>query len=202
MNDKCAIQDSHSIAGDLNGLLSGFLVRKRIEAVKPFLAGRKRICDIGCGVFRWDSMLAEEVSYTGIDAEEDIVRYNQGHFAHEFYKKNIEEDSLQDIGGSFDLVIMLAVIEHFRQPDAVLRKLQSILSPQGIIVLTTPHPCGDSILNLGARIGLFSNDKRTHHTLLNRRLLGEISLSAGFRVREYRRFLFGFNQLAILVPGT
>lgn len=186
------------ISGDLNGLFSGFLARKRMEAVLPFVKKSNRICDIGCGVFRWDGILPAEADYTGIDIEEDIVRHNKNISKHNFLVKDVEQDDLKDIGEGFDLILMLAVIEHFKRPDTALQKLKDILAPDGSIVLTTPHPCGDIILNIGAKICLFSSDKHTHNDLLNKHMIIETAVSAGLKVKEYKRFLFGLNQFAIL----
>ncbi len=192
----------NKIEGDLNGILSSYLIKKRIEAIRPYLKGKKRILDIGCGVFRWTNLLPTEVEYIGIDWEEAIIKYNQNHFHYQFFSANVETDDFSFCGGDFDLVIMLAVIEHFNRPDIVLKKLKRMLNPHGIIVLTTPYPAGNFILNFGAKIRIFTRDKHTHHNLLDYKTIKELVCASGYKIIKYERFLSGLNQLAVLIKET
>ena len=187
-----------AIHGELNGLLSGFLARKRLQAVKPYIKGCNRICDIGCGIYCWEGIIDRNTHYVGLDIEDDIIRYNREHFRQTFYTKDVERNDLTDLGTDYDLVIMLAVLEHFTQPGLVLKTVRNILAPNGLVILTTPHPCSNFVLNAGAKIRLFSNDKHTHHELFNRCRINEIAEAGKFRLKGYKRFLFGFNQLAVL----
>ena len=66
------------------------------------------------------------------------------------------------------------------------------------MVLTTPHPAGNYILNLGAKLGIFARDKHQHKELLNRQKIDQIVNASNLNLSRYQRFLFGFNQLAIL----
>ncbi len=43
---------SSLIAGDLDGLLSGFLRRAHQRAVSSYLREARKVLDMGCGVFR------------------------------------------------------------------------------------------------------------------------------------------------------
>ena len=187
-----------AIHGELNGLLSGFLTCKRLQAAKPYIKGCNRICDIGCGIYRWENIISNDAHYVGLDIEKDVIDYNKKHFGYTFYVRNIEQEDLADLGDGYDLVIMLAVLEHFAQPVIVLEKIKRLLSPNGLIVLTTPHPYGERILNYGARLRIFSNDKHTHHQLLNKRMIMETAKISGFKILKYKQFLFGFNQLILL----
>lgn len=186
------------IQGELNGLLSGFLTRKRNRVVMPFIKGCSRICDIGCGIYSWSDLIDSKVHYVGLDIKDEIVKYNQEHFSHAFYVKDIEHDGLGEVGTDYDLVIMLAVLEHFNKPDVVLKKVKGILATNGLVVLTTPHPCGNLMLEFGAKIHIFSDDKHTHNRLLNKRMINKAAKVAGLKVLKYNRFLFGCNQFVLL----
>ncbi|MDB4349917.1 class I SAM-dependent methyltransferase [Omnitrophica bacterium] len=186
------------VPGDLTGILSGYLVKKRIYAALPYLEGKKRILDIGCGIFRWGDLLPAGSEYIGLDHERAIVEYNQERFPYTFFNMDVEKDDLSRCGKGFDLIIMLAVIEHFKSPYAVMERLKGLLAPQGIIVLTTPHPISTLVLDCGARFKLFARDKHTHRDLLGRDALNGLTDSCGFRLNKYKRFLLGFNQLAVL----
>ena len=68
------------------------------------------------------------------------------------------------------------------------------------IIVTTPHPSGRSVHEFGAKIGLFSSHAaEEHHALLNREALAKIA-PPGWTMRNYRRFLGGFNQIAVYMP--
>jgi SAM-dependent methyltransferase len=41
--------------------------------------------------------------------------------------------------GSFDLIVVLQVIEHVSDPEAVLQKLARLLAPGGVLILETPN---------------------------------------------------------------
>lgn len=186
------------VSGDMNGLVSGYLIKKRIDALKPYVKNKKKICDIGCGIFRWQRLLASDTEYVGIDSLQSIVEYNSKYFKHNFFCLDIETADIGGIGNEFDLIIMSAVIEHFRDPLAILKKLASILKRDGQIALTTPHPRGDIILNWGARFKIFSNDKYTHNDLLDYEAIKKLAVNADYKLLEYRRFLMGLNQVAVL----
>ena len=54
----------------------------------------------------------------------------------------------------YDVVTLLASIEHFDNPEQILRESYRILKKPGRIILTTPLPKSDKILNFMAKIGL------------------------------------------------
>ncbi len=69
------------------------------------------------------------------------------------------------------------------------------------LVLTTPHPSVRGFHELGARVGLFSREgAMEHHELINRGRMIQLAETSGFRIRHFRRFLSGCNQLFVLEP--
>ena len=61
-------------------------------------------------------------------------------------------------------------------------------------------PGGNAIHEFGAKIGLFSSHAAEEHkALLNRKALEEIT-PPGWKLCTYRRFLGGFNQIAVYMP--
>ncbi len=55
---------------------------------------------------------------------------------HEYFLGRIEE---YETDKKFDFILMLNLIEHVEDPSAVLKKVNSILSPQGIVLIKTPN---------------------------------------------------------------
>jgi hypothetical protein len=60
----------------------------------------------------------------------------------------------QLLGDTFDLVISTEVIEHVENPIAFLRLVNSMLSPEGVAIITTPNV--DSVL---ARLRFLFSDR-------------------------------------------
>jgi SAM-dependent methyltransferase len=87
--------------------------------------------------------------------------------------------------GSFDIVSLLAVLEHLQSPIAALREAGRMLHPGGIMVATCPNPTWDRV---AGRLGLVRDD---HHVQrLNLYALRELVTQAGLEIVEARRFMW------------
>ena len=101
-------------------------------------------------------------------------------------------------GERFDLILMLAVLEHLSEPWRALARAGRLLAPEGLLAATTPHPAGRVPLEAGAALGLLSRSAdEEHETLLGRAELVREGEKAGLALVSYRRFLLGLNQLAL-----
>jgi len=166
---------------------------RRIQAALPFLKGR--ILDVGCG----SGALARYVEtkrYVGVDIDEESLAIARAQHPDHAFLPHLP------VREKFETISALAVIEHVPRPEALLTELKSMLQPgpDARIVCTTPHPSMDWIHWIGSRIGLFSrsaNDE--HHELLDRRRLAAAGEAAGLKVMDYRRFLWGANQVVTYV---
>jgi 2-polyprenyl-3-methyl-5-hydroxy-6-metoxy-1,4-benzoquinol methylase len=187
------------MADQITGLLSPFLRSRRIAAVRPFL-GDGYVLDIGCGT----GELARDVDpakYLGVDRDEETVAIARKRFpSHEF--KTVAEFSSTQNETRFDQIIGLAIIEHVDDPKEWLSWLRTFLKPGGRVILTTPHPSTQSVHELGASIGLFSREgAKEHRELIDRCRMSELATATCFRIGDFRRFLWGCNQLFALEPS-
>lgn len=175
------------------GLLSPWLQSRRIAAARPYLIGR--VLDYGCGTGDL-ATYCTPANYLGVDPDEDARREaRRRHPAHRFVGQ-------EEIGGEFDRIVGLAVIEHVASPTTFLKDLGARLAPAGKIILTSPLPAIEPIHVLGARLGIFDQHAADdHETLIDARGMREIASRAGFRIVESRRFLFGVNQLFVLTTA-
>ena len=172
------------------GLLSPFLRRQRLAAVRPWLQGS--VFDFGCG----SGALAQYVAagdYCGYDIDAiSLARARASQPQHRFIDSQPAE-------GAFDTVVSLAVIEHCEDPSGFLAQLVALARPGGRIALTTPHPAFEFVHDFGSRIGMFSHDaSEEHEALLDRKALHALAAAQRLDVLCYRRFLFGANQLIVL----
>ena len=150
--------------------------------------------DYGCGIGALAGLCAPN-NYIGVDVDGpsiNIARMKNPRFRFE---------TIIPKGEHFDSIVLLAVIEHIKNPEDMLRRMMGILNPDGWIVVTTPHPLADIIHYLGAQIGLFSvlaNEQ--HENLIDLSRMNVIAAQAEFSISKYERFLLGVNQLFILKP--
>lgn len=112
--------------------------RWRIIRLKPRVKGR-RFLDIGCSVgSAVEAARMQGFQGTGIDLDPQCVRmaaekYPQNRFLHR------SVDELADAGEQFDLIFCTEVIEHVPDPAAFIDDVRRLLSPDGILFMTTPH---------------------------------------------------------------
>ena len=181
-----------------DGLLSRPLIGARLAAIRPLLPAGGRLLDVGCGLTELPGILP---SYLGCDRSEEILAENRRRYPHSrFARWDVEAGPAPEEirgAGPFDAILMLALLEHLRDPGAALARAAALLSPAGRILVTTPHPAGRLPLEAGAALGLLSRHAADEHeTLLSRRGLEEAGAAAGLRLACYWRFLLGLNQAA------
>lgn len=172
------------------GLLSPFLQRIRINAIKPYLQGY--VLDYGCG----NGSVANYISpnfYRGYDVDAASLEVAKSRFPDHFFSNELPTKI------KFDCLLLSAVIEHIDDPKGLLLNTQPLLNPKGRIIVTTPHPSYQWIHELGSKLKVFSLEAASEHkTLLDEQSFYEIITGLPFQICIYQRFLFGANQLLIL----
>ena len=97
-------------------------------------------------------------------------------------------DSVDFPDDYFDLVTMLAVIEHVRQPRRLVDEVARLLEPGGKLIMTTPKPAADWFVNLYVR-GI-EEEHETHFDLDSMTAL----CRPRFDLVGHHTFIFGLNQ--------
>lgn len=182
------------MADNLDGFFSPFLRRQRLQAALPHISGA--VLDFGCGI----GLLCPHVDvtgYVGVDISGMALAEARRHHP---TARFMTPDGIGDLGEQkFDTVAALAVVEHLPDPASFLATMRDLLRPGGKIVLTTPNPALDWIHGLGGQIGLFARESHDEHqSLMDRNGITQAAAAAGLHMIQYRRFLFGANQLAVL----
>ena len=125
-----------------------------IDAIRRYLPpGKKRALEIGPGAGIYLPVLAslfDEV--TAMDIENVYLEHAQRltalHPNLALVADDITCSRLPD--DSFDLILCSEVIEHLSAPDTALREMRRLLSPAGILILSTPQR--HSTIELAARV--------------------------------------------------
>ncbi len=133
------------------------------ECSRTPLSGKSAL-DVGCGA----GLLAEPLArlgakVTGIDAAPELIAVARGHAASVGLVIDYRAAGVETLGGQFDLVTALEVLEHVADPAAFMGALSARLAPGGLLILSTPNATGWSeLLTITLAEGFGRIPKGTH----------------------------------------
>ena len=180
-------------------LLEPLLRRARLAKALPIIRKYPRcsFLDIGCG---WEARLLRSVEAhiaygVGIDRKAPPIRSGK--------LRTIQGDleaRLPFADNSFDVVSMLAVLEHLSDPLRVLIEIRRVLRPNGTLILTVPSHAAKPVLEfLAFKLKLVNPAEiADHKRYFGRMDLQTLSDQAGLRMLTHRYFQLGFNNFATL----
>lgn len=110
--------------------------------LRPWVGPGMRVLDVGCatGVAAeaLNNLGVELPNVTGIDVSSYAIGVARSRVPHATFR--VGDIETTEIEGEYDLVLLLDVLEHVSQPERLLTRIASHLSPGGRIVVTTPDP--------------------------------------------------------------
>lgn len=179
-------------------LLEPLLRRMRLRRVLPVVRRYPgcALLDIGCG---WEARLLRAVEPliargVGVDfkaprARSPKIETRQLTLARE----------LPFASSTFDVVTMLAVLEHLAHPLEIVREISRVLKPGGRLVLTVPSNAAKPVLEfLAFRLKVVSEAEiRDHKRYYNRASVQSLVAECGLRVETHRYFQFGMNNFLV-----
>ena len=110
---------------------------KRSRDLRKYAKGN-RILEIGCAY----GFLLDYLRSDGWDVKGTEVSSLSGNYAKEILELDVRVCSLTDAGyasKSFDVVMLLDVLEHMHSPYRTLAEIRRILSPDGMLVVQCPY---------------------------------------------------------------
>jgi SAM-dependent methyltransferase len=180
--------------------------REKVSEIRR-RTGRKKslkLLDIGCAM----GVLLEEAKkksfrVSGIDISADAVSYCRDK------KLPVYQGTVASVGAKisqkFDVITACEVIEHERDPLAMMRRIHALLTPDGFAVLTTPNH--DSIWRKIMGKWWVGYRHPEHVVFFDPRSLRMLCKRAGFRDIEIRHdtprpfpLSFALTRLADYVP--
>ena len=128
------IQDKCIEAGDQLGY--------HYELASEWISVGDRVLDIACGDGHGTEIIAKlDVTITGADLVEDVIE-SARRIRKERDNMNFEVQDVLDLtyaDSTFDVVLSMETIEHIQDEDRYLEELRRVLSPGGILIISTPQ---------------------------------------------------------------
>lgn len=160
------------------------------RAVLRELAGARDLAaiDLGCGHdARLLAALGEHLRQ-GVGVDVTIAAEARVIPRLRFMVGTIEEALPLLPDGHFDLVLLISVLEHLAEPQAVLTHSRRILGPRGVLLLNVPTWRGKVFLELSAfRLGTSPADEMDDHKMYyDKRDLWPMLVRAGFKPSRLR----------------
>lgn len=114
---------------------------RRAAWLKKYLPG-KSLLDFGCGA---GGFLAKIKSYVkeciGLEKDKNLVKTVSDNFGIKVYT------NIGDIKKKFDIITLFHVLEHIKDPRALLKKVAGLLKAKGEIIVEVPN-ANDALLTL------------------------------------------------------
>lgn len=174
-----------------------FVRRLRARRVMQHTSPGERVLDVGCGQQNWLVTTVDSWSTDSLGIDPNLRP--------EFQGERGTTESIDVVAGDpsrrFDVALSLAVIEHLDRKDAEahISSIAQALRPGGRLILTTPSPRSQPVLEfLAFRLRVISADEIEDHK--HYYPLAEIAAvveSAGFEVESAETFQFGLNQMVV-----
>jgi SAM-dependent methyltransferase len=166
----------------------------RFRAAYPFIKRGTKVCDLGCGLEAAFLDYAADRVAKGVGLDDQVVDGVGGRW------RRVRADlqsPLPFADGEFDHVVMLAVLEHLKDPEKVLFEAFRVIAPGGSLIMTWPSSMVDPILTVLHKLRLVSDEMESdeHQKRIPLDTLQQMLERIGFQRFVHRRFEFGLNNV-------
>jgi 2-polyprenyl-6-hydroxyphenyl methylase/3-demethylubiquinone-9 3-methyltransferase len=145
----------------------------------------KTALDVGCGAGLLTEPLARlGANVTGIDASPEVIAVARDHAAASGLQIDYRAGDVQELGGRFDLITAMEVIEHVAEPAAFVRALAKRLASNGLLILSTPNATGWSrlmMITIGEGLGRIPKGTHDFDKFITPERIKQLLAEAGLR---------------------
>ena len=156
-----------------------------------------RICDIGCGAYPKFLLKTKFKEKYGLDqlVDENYIEQFSNTSINFMNLKLDEKIKLPFKDNNFDVVTMLAIIEHLNAASAenIIKEIFRTLKTSGILILSTPNAWVNPLLKFMAAVGLASRKEiDDHKQVFNKKSILNLLKRGKFRQRDIKVKFFEF----------
>lgn len=121
---------------------NNFTYRILLEVINKYITGSKKVLDIGCGAgtlglyyaSKGNDVLGIDISQKAVASASESATYLSLKKA-KFKQMNFPNEVPR---GEFDVIIFSEVIEHLEKDELALKKIFTLLKPNGVAIISTP----------------------------------------------------------------
>jgi SAM-dependent methyltransferase len=170
------------------------LQRWRARMARPWIPAGARVLDIGCHQGEFLRSLGSHIGPSiGIDPLAVPERGANFRLMAELFRA-----PMPFAEGSFNVVVMLATLEHIRDKPPLAQECFRLLAPGGRIIITVPSTRVDAIIDVLRSVRLVDGMSLEEHHGYDPRQTPAVFGAHGFRLEHSRSFQLGLNYLFVL----
>lgn len=145
---------------------------------------------MGCSSGELASMLkANDCTVIGIEYDQEAAEKARGHCEKVIVEDLDRIDEFPFKRNEFDHILFMDVLEHLRDPSALLKKLRPFLKTDGTIIISVPNVANlsvrSSLLFGGWNYAEYGIMDRTHLRFFTRKTAKALVTGAGFTIKAF-----------------
>jgi SAM-dependent methyltransferase len=174
--------------------LDRLLQRWRMRAASSFIPSGSRLLDIGCHQGEFLQMIETRLGPSiGIDP------LAKGVSSRSYMTLPLPfSEPLPFADSAFDVIALLATLEHIPDTGAVARECYRVLINGGHVIATVPSVLVDDLVGFLIKLRLADGMSLDQHFGLEPQQVPDMFQEYGFSLVHHRRFQLGLNHLMIL----
>ncbi|BAY31821.1 type 11 methyltransferase [Nostoc carneum NIES-2107] len=182
--------------------LEPILRHLRLKRVISHIPKDSAVLDVGCGTAATFLKTISPQIKQGCGVDFKVKDFQSGNIQ---TKQLMLENHLPFKDESFDVVTMLAVLEHIEHEKEILKEIYRVLAPQGKLILTVPSVWSQPVLEfLAYRLKIVSEAEiRDHKRYYKRETLRKVLVNfTGFQEFHHQYFQFWMNNFCTVTKKS
>jgi SAM-dependent methyltransferase len=179
-------------------LLDRLLQAWRARKAAPWVPSGARVLDVGCHQGEFLRRLGDRI---GPSIGLDPLAHPETGLRYRLLAEPLGEPS-PFAEESFDVVVLLATLEHIHDKEPLARECRRLLRPGGRVIVTVPAPLVDRIIALLCRLHLADGMSLEEHHGFDPSATPAVFARHGFDLEHRSRFQLGLNFLFVFRKPT